>query len=181
TRGEAKDGQRAVQDVGMKLHAASGNVNVQAQSDAFTLTASQAVDIQSTAASITISAPEKMLLNGGGGYIKIEGGNIEVGTSGNASFLASMKELTGGGSASPSSPALGKPAEVDTAHHLQYQAVDLQGKPLANRPYVMVMADGSIQSGKTDAAGKTKLITASRREQVQIYIEDAEHQGFRLL
>ena len=102
TRGEAKDGQRAVQDVGMKLHAASGNVNVQAQSDGFTLTASQAVDIQSTAASITISAPEKILLNGGGGYIKIEGGNIEVGTSGNASFLASMKELTGGGSASDS-------------------------------------------------------------------------------
>ena len=111
TRGEAKDGQRAVQDVGMKLHAASGNVNVQAQSDAFTLTAEKAVDLQSTAASITISAPEKILLNGGGGYIKIEGGNIEIGTSGNASFLASMKELTGGGSASQSL-SLSKPSKL---------------------------------------------------------------------
>jgi len=44
TRGEAKDGQRAVQDAGMKLHAASGNVNVQAQSGAYTLTALKAVD-----------------------------------------------------------------------------------------------------------------------------------------
>ena len=44
TRGEAKNEQRAVKDVGMKLHAASGNVNVQAQSGAFSLTALKAVD-----------------------------------------------------------------------------------------------------------------------------------------
>src|SRR5690606_33914351 len=84
TRGEAKDEQRAVQDMGVKLHAASGNVNVQAQVDAFTLTAQKAIDLQSTAAHIVITAPEKIVLNGGGSYIKIEGGNIELGTSGPA-------------------------------------------------------------------------------------------------
>ncbi len=102
TRGEAKDGQRAVQDAGMKLHAASGNVNTQAQSGPFTLTAQKAIDLQSTAANIVITAPSKIMLNGGGGYIKIEGGNIEIGTGGPSSFKASMKELTGGGSASAS-------------------------------------------------------------------------------
>ena len=66
TRGEAKDSQRTVQDVGLKLHAASGNVNVQAQSDAFTLTAALGIDIQSTAGSVLISAPSKLLINGGG-------------------------------------------------------------------------------------------------------------------
>lgn len=128
TRGEAKDGQRAVQDVGMKLHAASGNVNVQAQSDAFTLTAAQAVDIQSTAANITISAPEKILLNGGGGYIKIEGGNIEIGTSGNASFLASMKELTGGGSATGSNFKFNTPTPIPQNSKNEFtQALDITG------------------------------------------------------
>jgi len=108
TRGEAKGAQRAVQDVGLKLHAASGNVNTQAQSDAFTLTAQKAVDLQSTTANITISAPNRILLNGGGGYIKIEGGDIEIGTSGQAGFKASMKELTSGSSASGSAPELKK-------------------------------------------------------------------------
>lgn len=103
TRGEARDGQRAVQDVGLKLHAASGNVNVQAQSDRFTLTAEKGIDLQSTAASVVISAPNRIVLNGGGSYIKIEGGDIEVGTNGAATFKGAMKELTGGASASASS------------------------------------------------------------------------------
>ena len=58
TRGEAKDEQRAVKDTGVKLHAASGNVNTQAQSGPFTLTALKSVDLQSTAADIVISAPK---------------------------------------------------------------------------------------------------------------------------
>ncbi|WP_290870982.1 type VI secretion system Vgr family protein [Aquabacterium sp.] len=112
TRGEAKDSQHGVQDVGMKLHAASGNVSVQAQSGAFTLTAAKAIDVQSTTASVVISAPSKLLLNGGGGYIKIEGGDIELGTSGQASFKAGMKELTGGGSGSDSKPELKKAQSI---------------------------------------------------------------------
>ncbi|MFN3915524.1 MAG: DUF2345 domain-containing protein [Aquabacterium sp.] len=102
TRGEAKNTQRAVQDTGLKLHAASGNVRTEAQSGPFSLTAQQAIDLQSTAADIVISAPNRIVLNGGGGYIKIEGGNIELGTSGPASFKGGQKVLTGGGSASAS-------------------------------------------------------------------------------
>jgi len=84
------------------------SISTQAQSDAFTLTAQKAVDLQSTTANITISAPNRILLNGGGGYIKIEGGDIEIGTSGQAGFKASMKELTSGSSASGSAPELKK-------------------------------------------------------------------------
>ena len=117
TRGEAKDAQRAVQDVGLKMHAASGNVNTQAQSSTFTLTAQKAIDLQSTAASIVISAPQKIVLNGGGGYLKIEGGNIEIGTNGPASFKGAMKELAGGASASASLALkkVGKLAECPSA------------------------------------------------------------------
>ena len=112
TRGEAKDTQRAVQEVGLKLHAASGNVRTEAQSGPFTLTAQKAIDLQSTSADIVITAPNKIVLNGGGGYIKIEGGNIELGTGGPASFKAGMKNLTGGASASDS-VALKKPGQLN--------------------------------------------------------------------
>ncbi|HRH30340.1 MAG TPA: DUF2345 domain-containing protein, partial [Aquabacterium sp.] len=100
-----------------KMHAASGNVNTQAQSSTFTLTAQKAIDLQSTAASIVISAPQKIVLNGGGGYLKIEGGNIEIGTNGPASFKGAMKELAGGASASASLALkkVGKLAECPSA------------------------------------------------------------------
>ena len=111
TRGEAKDAQRAVQDTGLKLHAASGNVHTEAQSGPFTLTAQQTIDLQSTAADIVISAPQRIVLNGGGGYVKLEGSNIEIGTNGGAAFKAAMKELTGGGSAS-ASLSLKKASEI---------------------------------------------------------------------
>ena len=122
TRGEAKDTQRAVQGVGIQLHAASGNVRTEAQSGPFTLTAQKAVDLQSTAADIVITAPERIVLNGGGGYVKIEGGNIEIGTSGAAQFKAAAKELTGGGSASGNGPALKKAGALSPCNQQQAAA-----------------------------------------------------------
>jgi type VI secretion system secreted protein VgrG len=152
TRGEAKGAQRAVQDVGMKLHAASGNVNTQAQSDAFTLTAQKAVDLQSTTANITISAPNRILLNGGGGYIKIEGGDIEIGTSGQAGFKASMKELTGGGSASPTLPAMSfgpLPQDEKLLYSQQFDVSALIENPgtrihLFGKPYRIINKKGEV-------------------------------------
>jgi len=81
-------------------------VRTEAQSGPFTLTAQKAIDLQSTAADIVITAPERIVLNGGAGYVKIEGGNIEIGTSGAAQFKAAAKELTGGAGASCNAPAL---------------------------------------------------------------------------
>jgi uncharacterized protein (DUF2345 family) len=89
--------------------------------------------------------------------------------------------LTGGGGASVDPPRFGTAQAIDTGHHLQYQAVDSAGKPLAGRPYIMLLADGSTRTGKTDSSGRTQLLTTSRREQVQVYIEDADHHGFRIV
>ena len=168
TRGEAKDGQRAVQDVGMKLHAASGNVNTQAQGGSFTLTAEKAIDLQSTAANITISAPSRIVLNGGGGYIKIEGGDIEIGTSGQASFNASMKELAGGGSASGAGPALSKAKDLFDE---QFVLVDKQSSaPLAGTPYRIENTKGDVVAlGVTDEQGRTSRVSLPRAEKLTVY------------
>ena len=168
TRGEAKDGQRAVQDVGMKLHAASGNVNTQAQEGSFTLTAEKAIDLQSTAANITISAPSKIMLNGGGGYIKIEGGDIEIGTSGQASFNASMKELAGGSSASGAGPALSKAKDLFDE---QFVLVDKQSSvPLAGTPYRIENTKGDVVAlGVTDEQGRTSRVSLPRAEKLIVY------------
>ncbi|MDO9235182.1 MAG: type VI secretion system Vgr family protein [Aquabacterium sp.] len=163
TRGEAKDSQRTVQDVGLKLHAASGNVNVQAQSDAFTLTAALGIDVQSTAGSVLISAPSKLLINGGGSYIKIDGANIELGTSGTAGFKASMKELGAGASASTGLPSFHRgelelPALAPLTRSLQVQLHDASGQRHAAVPYTVVVDKQVVAQGKTDASGQSQRI-----------------------
>ncbi|MDH4571513.1 type VI secretion system Vgr family protein [Salinicola acroporae] len=67
-----------VQKAGIKLFAARGKVEVQAQSDEMALTAEKDVKITSTEGRVEINAANGILLNSGGGYIRIEGGNIDV-------------------------------------------------------------------------------------------------------
>lgn len=171
TRGEAKDTQRAVQDIGIKLHAASGNVRTEAQRGSFTLTAQRAVDLQSTAADIVITAPERIVLNGGGGYVKIEGGNIEIGTSGAARFKASAKELAGASSANATQPTLTKPEGLfneafvvrdeetgQVLRHMRYRIEDKQGRVLAQ--------------GMTDDQGQTSRVHTKKSEALKLFLLD---------
>ncbi|MBP7484415.1 MAG: DUF2345 domain-containing protein, partial [Aquabacterium sp.] len=156
--GETKDKQRAVQDLGMKLHAASGNVRTEAQSDAFTLTAQKAIDLQSTAADIVITAPNRIVLNGGGGYVKIEGGNIEIGTSGKASFKAAMKELTGGGDATVPGMSFSQSAVKMPKRPLEVSLVDADG--LAPKAESLSLRDGSGLTHEVSIAGVPATIDA---------------------
>ncbi|KFF49898.1 hypothetical protein GY26_05510, partial [Gammaproteobacteria bacterium MFB021] len=63
---------------GMKLFAARGKVEVQAQSGEMALTAEKDVKITSTEGRVEINAANGILLVSGGGYVRIEGGNIDV-------------------------------------------------------------------------------------------------------
>ncbi|WP_374315652.1 type VI secretion system Vgr family protein [Aquabacterium sp.] len=168
TRGEAKNAQRAVQGVGMKLHAASGNVNVQAQSGPFTLTALKTIDLQSTTDCIEISAPDKIVLNGGGSYVRIEGGNIEIGTTGPAEFLAGMKVLTGAGSASGVDPHFTPNSQLFDEQFVLTDEVS--GQPIAGAPYRVENNQGkTLTNGITDAQGRTARIRSHQAEGLKVY------------
>ncbi|MBY6207208.1 MULTISPECIES: DUF2345 domain-containing protein [Halomonas] len=67
-----------VQRAGIKLFAAQGKVDVQAQSDEMALTAEKKVTITSTEDAVHIAAAEEILLTSGGGYIRLKGGDIEI-------------------------------------------------------------------------------------------------------
>lgn len=67
-----------VQNGGMKLFAAKGAVEIQAQSNNVEIAAQQAVKIIAATANIEISAKQEILLSSGGAYIRIAGGNIEI-------------------------------------------------------------------------------------------------------
>ncbi|MEC5345333.1 DUF2345 domain-containing protein, partial [Brenneria populi] len=69
--------------MGVKIFAAQGKVEIQAQSDALSLTGQKEVTLSSATQSVRITAQDELLLNCGGGYIRLKGGNIELGCPGN--------------------------------------------------------------------------------------------------
>ena len=111
TYGKAQNKDKPNAETGMQLHAASGSVSVQAQSNTLHLTADKAVSVSSVTNAITMGSPKHVLLTAGGASLRITNGSITFTTSGPAQFKAAMKELTGAGSAS-ASLSLKKPGEL---------------------------------------------------------------------
>jgi type VI secretion system secreted protein VgrG len=95
TYGKASNPKKPNQEVGISLHAASGKVSSQSQSDKTQITADKAITVASTTDAVSIQAPKHVLLTAQGAYIKMSGGNIEVHAPGKVDFKASMKNWTG--------------------------------------------------------------------------------------
>ena len=69
-----------VQQAGMRLVAAAGDIDVRALKDSINLLAK--LNITHTANRITISAKEEVVINGGGSYARFSAGGIEQGSNG---------------------------------------------------------------------------------------------------
>jgi type VI secretion system secreted protein VgrG len=83
------------QEVGIKLHAASGRVISQSQEDKTEITADKQVSINSTNDAVRLQAKEQVLATAGGAYIRLDGTNIEIHAPAMVEFRASSKSLTG--------------------------------------------------------------------------------------
>ncbi|MDN7665637.1 type VI secretion system Vgr family protein [Burkholderia vietnamiensis] len=67
------------QKLGIKIFAGKGPVEVQAQSDAMSLTAAKDVTVSSVNGKVRISAKAELVLNCGGAFIQLKDGNITLG------------------------------------------------------------------------------------------------------
>jgi type VI secretion system secreted protein VgrG len=110
--GKASKKDKPNEETGIKLHAASGKVSSQSQSDATSVTADKTITVASITKSVNVAAKEHVLLTAQGAYIKLEGGNIMIHGPGKMEFKASKKELAGPKSATPVLPKLPKPEPV---------------------------------------------------------------------
>ncbi|MFC3531102.1 DUF2345 domain-containing protein, partial [Vogesella facilis] len=89
--------------VSLKLIAAKGKVQVQAQSDAMELTADKDVTISSLSASQLFNGKKEVLLTSGGAYIRIKDGKIELHAPGKVSFKGGSHDWSGPASMQPPS------------------------------------------------------------------------------
>ncbi|MCX7289629.1 DUF2345 domain-containing protein, partial [Janthinobacterium sp.] len=155
TYGKASNKDKPNQETGIRLHAASGKVSSQSQSDETRLTADKAVTVTSTAKSVAVAAKQHVLMTVQGAYIRLEGGNIMLHCPGKVDFKASMKELTGPASSQPTLPAMPNAADLGRAVELNLHYGDLE--PVINSPYKITFANGTSLSGLLNDKGHARL------------------------
>ncbi len=142
--------------LGIRLFAAQGKVQIQAQSDAMELVAQQNMQLTSASGTLTANAANGVVLSGGGtAYIKVQGDNVEIGGAG--CLILKIIEIQKEGPGALSLP-LPKFDQTHIANDERFILSDnLTGRPVANRPYKIQLADGRMVEGTTNAKGETSL------------------------
>ncbi|MCA7889733.1 type VI secretion system tip protein VgrG [Burkholderia contaminans] len=143
-----------VQNAGMKLFAAKGKVEIQAQSDNIEVTAQKTVKVMSATEKVEVAASQGVLLTSGGAYIRIQGGNIEIHAPGKIDIKGAQHTFNGPTSAHYDLPALPK---GDLHNKLELNLTDDNLKAVPQAPYKVVFENGTTLAGKLDGNGHAVL------------------------
>lgn len=148
---------------GMKLFAAKGKVEIQAQDDALEAIAKKDVTVTSVEGKVVITGATELVVNCDGAFMKLVGGNMELGAPGN--ILLKCANVQKMGSADYDAP---KP-ELLQGYSENFIAQDKEsGDILANTRYRITTADGSVYEGRTDSEGKTAEIFGAAKSKINI-------------
>jgi type VI secretion system secreted protein VgrG len=170
TYGKASAKDKPNGETGIKLHAASGKVSSQSQSDETRFTADKTITVASITKDVAVAAKEHVLLTAQGGYIRIEGGDISIHAPGKVEFKASKKELVGPADGSVAASAL---PEARKIFNEAFVIVNEETKePMAYVRYRLESASGVKIEGITDALGRTQRIFTSKSEMLTLHLED---------
>lgn len=147
------------QRMGMKILAARGMVDIQAQTDEMRLQSSKAMTINSVDGEIVLNAAQGITLTStGGAYIKIKDGSVEIGAPGRIDLKS--EDILWGGSASLEK-ALTPATVTDPQYHNtmngRFRVLDnVDNQPKPHVPYRIETSDGKIIRGITDEHGLTQ-------------------------
>ncbi|MCH9286326.1 type VI secretion system tip protein VgrG [Klebsiella quasipneumoniae] len=137
---------------GVKLFSSQNDIDIQAQGGNITTWSTEDTHI-SSGRKMVITAQDELTLICGGGYIKITGGNVEIGGSGKLLIKNSGIKKAGAGSMQGVMRSF-EPSTFDEKFIIRNA---LTKEPLPGRAYKISMPDGSVVSGVTDASGATSL------------------------
>ncbi|TPQ40154.1 type VI secretion system Vgr family protein [Cupriavidus pinatubonensis] len=152
------------QKLGVKLVAARGKVELQAQSDEMRLLADKHMTITSANGRVVIEAKDELLLKCGGSYLRMSSTGIEDGTRGDRTIRSAAFSRQG-----PSSLA----QSMNTWQHAKFNDTYVlrnpsTGEPLSNSAIEIARGDGTRLKMQTDASGKTPVQKSIFVEPVQI-------------
>lgn len=148
------------QKMGMKLFANKGKVEIQAQNYALEMTSLKNMKLTSVDGSHIMSAEKKLILTCQGAYIKLSGGNVEIGLPKNILNKAITVQKM---------PKNALNIKVNPLSTLQHSNREIQSsfklltaesqEPVANKIYAVKKEDGRLLLGKTDGNGETQRMT----------------------
>ncbi|CAG2160319.1 type VI secretion system Vgr family protein [Cupriavidus numazuensis] len=173
--------------LGMKLFAAKGKVEVQAQDDELTLTGKKDVKVASVEGQVLALGEKSVTLASGGAYIKLENGNIEIACPGDLKFKCATFKKTGPASLNLRLPTLPRTALPATAAKFSLMMPDIpgeQGGYLAHTPWSIVQAESAeeavlgfepLLTGTVNAAGMLPLVAADMEKLKAAYDERPNH------
>ncbi|MDR6410765.1 UNVERIFIED_ORG: type VI secretion system secreted protein VgrG [Burkholderia sp. 1595] len=158
-----------VQNAGMKLFAAKGKVEIQAQSDNIEVTAQKSLKLLSAMEKIEVVAKQDILLTSGGAYIRIKDGNIEIHAPGKIDIKGSSHSFAGPTSLSSKPPTL---PSGEGPYNEQFKIHDKHtGDPAPYVRYRVETAEGKVFEGMTDEQGLTSRIMTSAPSALKVFLD----------
>ncbi|EFB2838763.1 MULTISPECIES: type VI secretion system Vgr family protein [Escherichia] len=150
---------------GMKLFAAKGKVEIQAQDDALEAAAKKDVTVTSTEGGVEITAAKDVVLkNLDGSFIQLQGKNIILGCEGNILWKCVNAQKMGAASLNTPAP------EFPKGYGGIYSLTDENGNIISQTEYKVTTADGQVFHGISDDNGKTLPIYTSMPSKLNIEI-----------
>jgi type VI secretion system secreted protein VgrG len=172
-----------VYKAGMKLFAAKGKVEIQAQSDNVEIIAEQVLKLISTKQSIEIAADREILLHAGGSFIRISAKGIEQGTSGKWEAHAASHAATGPQNLDASFAAM--PAAELGPHSLRFafpgaddivMALGVVGKPYR----IFDQLGQQVAAGVVGEDGRLPRVEVEDNDQLTLHLGDDSWRSVRI-
>lgn len=141
---------------GMKLFAAKGKVEIQAQDDALDAIAKKDVTVTRTEGRVEITAAKDVVLkNLDGSFIQLQGKNIILGCEGNILWKCANAQKMGSVSMSSVMP------QFPSGYSGKFTASSDAGVPVAAAAYMLTSSNGQKLFGRTDENGETVPVYSS--------------------
>ncbi|WP_236330117.1 type VI secretion system Vgr family protein [Enterobacter quasihormaechei] len=160
--------------MGMKIFAARGIVDIQAQTDAMRLQSDKTMNLNSINGEVILNAAQGITLTStGGAYIKIKDGSVEIGAPGKIS-LKSSNILWGGISSLEKAlqPMMVEDPQFKYPMNERFQVLDKNSnQPKAFIPYRIETADGVTLRGMTDENGYTQCHYGIDPKSIKLFFE----------
>jgi len=156
---------------GIKIKSGEGDVDVTAQKGKMTLSSKSQMHVYSLNDFVRVESGKGILLTSGGGYIKIQGGNIEIACPGQIDLKASLIKTNSGASLSSQLPAMPElKAQYDEHFILHYP----DGAPAKNLKYKITADDGQVFEGISGEDGMTNVCTKDAMAALKIEVFSPE-------
>jgi type VI secretion system secreted protein VgrG len=162
------------QKLGMRLFAAKGKVEIQAQGDEMALSALKDLTISSTDGKLVLTAAKEVWIGAGGSYIRINAERIENGTPGDIIEKCAVWSKTSANSSNVPLPLL--PMVEGDSGDQHFILRSHNGSPIPDQRYRIFTANDVIE-GRTDASGRTKVLDGYVGQEVRIELQDDEYDG----